>query len=173
MELYEYKLAAMGHAERAAMASVEAASQRCFYLQHRTAELTAELSRLHQLLFHTQQCHEEAAKNRDILIENNKELETKLNTEREKFNACSSQLKIKENEFNSQLANIQKTLEETNKKLKEVTTSKQQLEEQNVEVKALVSKLEENLKKNEKLLEKREDTINKANVTIESLRTVC
>lgn len=77
MELYEYKLAAMGHAERAAMASVEAASQRCVYLQHRTAQLTAELSRLHQLLFHTQQCHEEAAKNRDCLTENNKELENR------------------------------------------------------------------------------------------------
>lgn len=77
MELYEYKLAAMGHAERAAMASVEAASQRCVYLQHRTAQLTAELSRLHQLLFHTQQCHEEAVKKRDSLVENNKELENR------------------------------------------------------------------------------------------------
>lgn len=77
MELYEYKLAAMGHAERAAMASVEAASQRCVYLQHRTAQLTAELSRLHQLLFHAQQCQEEAVKSRDMLTANNKELENK------------------------------------------------------------------------------------------------
>lgn len=77
MELYEYKLAAMGHAERAAMASVDAASQRCVYLQHRTAQLSAELSRLHQLLFHTQQSHEEAVKSRKMLTENNKELENK------------------------------------------------------------------------------------------------
>lgn len=77
MELYEYKLAAMGHAERAAMASVDAASQRCVYLQHRTAQLTDELSRLHQLLFRTQQCHEEAVKNQNMLTENNKELENK------------------------------------------------------------------------------------------------
>lgn len=173
MELYEYKIAAMSHAETAAMASVEASSQRCVSLQHRTAQLTTELSRLHQLLFHTQQCHEQATKDRDILIENNKELENKLNIERGKFNACSSQLKTKENEFNSQLAEIQQKLEETAKKVKEITKSKQQLEKENVEIKAIVSKLEENLRKKEKLLEKREDTISKANASIESLRTVC
>lgn len=77
MELYEYKLAAMAHAEKAAMISIEAASQRCVFLQHRTAQLTAELSRLHQLLFHTQQCYEEAVKCRDALTESNKELENK------------------------------------------------------------------------------------------------
>lgn len=64
MELYEYKLSAMGHAERAAMASVEAASERCTHLQHQTAQLTAELNRLHQLLFRTQQCHEEALRSK-------------------------------------------------------------------------------------------------------------
>lgn len=75
MELYEYKLATMNHAERAAIASVEAASQQCTHLQHRTAQLTAELSRLHQLLLHTQQCHEEAIKTRDTVIEKNNQLQ--------------------------------------------------------------------------------------------------
>lgn len=82
MELYEYKLASMGHAEKAATSSLEAASKRCAHLQHRTAQLTAELSRMHQLLFHTQQCHEEACKTRDGLIESNKDLNNKLEAEK-------------------------------------------------------------------------------------------
>lgn len=82
MELYEYKLASMGHAERAATASMEAASQRCTHLQHRTAQLTAELSRLHQLLFHTQQCHEDALKKKSTLENSNKELNNRVEAER-------------------------------------------------------------------------------------------
>lgn len=186
MELYEYKLAAMGHAERAAMASVEAASQRCVHLQHHTAQLTAELSRLHQLLFHTQQSHEEAVKQLNNFTENNKELENRwrsdwtldkigcyvicfrLNIERGKLKACSSQLKIKE----AQLAETQQMLDETNKKFKDAWTAKQSLEEQNAEFKAIISKLEENLMKKERLLERKEEAITKANASIESLKMV-
>lgn len=69
MELYEYKLASMGHAERAATASVEAASERCSHLQHRMAQLTAEMNSLHQLLFHTQQRREELIKAKKQLEE--------------------------------------------------------------------------------------------------------
>lgn len=60
MELYEYKMASMAHAERAAQVSLDAANQLVTHLQHRVAQMKAEVSRLHQLLFHTQQCHEES-----------------------------------------------------------------------------------------------------------------
>lgn len=58
MELYEYKLAAMRHAERAMQSSLEAASNHGTSLQHRLAQVVAESSRLHQMLFDTQQCLE-------------------------------------------------------------------------------------------------------------------
>ncbi|XP_026666939.1 uncharacterized protein LOC108621991 [Ceratina calcarata] len=55
MELYEYKLAAMRHAERAMQSSLEAANNHGTSLQHRLAQVVAESSRLHQMLFDTQQ----------------------------------------------------------------------------------------------------------------------
>ncbi|XP_043252181.1 protein CIP2A homolog [Colletes gigas] len=58
MELYEYKLAAMRHAERAMQSSLEAANNHGTSLQHRLAQVVAESTRLHQMLFDTQQCLE-------------------------------------------------------------------------------------------------------------------
>ncbi|XP_076281173.1 uncharacterized protein LOC143209438 [Lasioglossum baleicum] len=58
MELYEYKLAAMRHAERAMQSSLEAANNHGISLQHRLAQVVAESSRLHQMLYDTQQCLE-------------------------------------------------------------------------------------------------------------------
>lgn len=48
----------MGHAERATQASLEASNNHATRLQHRLAKVIAESSRLHQLLFYTQQCLE-------------------------------------------------------------------------------------------------------------------
>lgn len=168
MELYEYKLAAMGHAERAATSSMEAASERCTHLQHRTAQLTAELSRLHQLLFHSQQCHEQAMKNRDSLVENNKLLESKLEVERGKYKACESQLKNKE----QTLVELQTQLEETSRKLKDMTTAKSLQEEQCNDLKKIIEKLEDNLHRKEKVVDKKTEELSKANAVIETLKTV-
>lgn len=56
--LFVTKLAAIRHAERATQASLEAADNHATSLQHRLAQVGAESSRLHQLLFHNQQCLE-------------------------------------------------------------------------------------------------------------------
>lgn len=92
----------------------------------------------------------------------------RLNIERGKLKACSSQLKIKE----SELTETQQMFEEVNRKLKEVSVAKQTFEEQNTDLKTIVAKLEENLMKKEKLLERKEESINKASASIENLRTV-
>lgn len=168
MELYEYKLATMGHAERAATANMEAASQMCTHLQHRTAQLTAELSRLHQLLFHTQQCHEDASKKRDILQINNKDMSNRLEAEKGRYKAVSSQLAIKE----KALMETEKELEVTQKKLEETDSALSTLDEQNNNLKRVLDKLEDNLKKKEKLVEKRDDQLAKANLQLESYRKV-
>lgn len=48
----------MRHSERAMQSSIEAANNHATSLQHRLAQIVAESSRLHQLLFDTQQCLE-------------------------------------------------------------------------------------------------------------------
>lgn len=48
----------MRHAERAMQSSLEAANNHATSLQHRLAQVIAESSRLHQMLFDTQQCLE-------------------------------------------------------------------------------------------------------------------
>ncbi|XP_063240436.1 uncharacterized protein LOC134541152 [Bacillus rossius redtenbacheri] len=58
MELYEYKLAAMEHSERVLLSSLEAANEHATQMQHRVAQLAAEISRHHQLLYGSQQCVE-------------------------------------------------------------------------------------------------------------------
>ncbi|KAK4873864.1 hypothetical protein RN001_013224 [Aquatica leii] len=165
MELYEYKLATMSHAERAALASVEAASLRCTHLQHRTAQLTAELSRLHQLLLHTQQCHEETLKAKDEFVLKSNQLQEWLDLERNKYN---TQLTIKEKCINEKT----QTLENTMKLLREIEKEKNSLEEKNLELKRVVTKLENNLTKKETLLEINEELLVKANKDIDRLREV-
>ncbi|KAF5306252.1 hypothetical protein FQA39_LY08950 [Lamprigera yunnana] len=164
MELYEYKLATMSHAERAAIASVEAASLRCTHLQHRTAQLTAELSRLHQLLLHTQQCHEDALKTKESVLSKNKQLQEWLDTEKSRY---TSQLAHREKTIHEKT----QLLEEVTKQLKETEKEKNSLEEKYNELKRVVVKLEENLVKKEKLIEKKEDMLLRANSNIDSLKT--
>lgn len=48
----------MRHSEKAMQSSIEAANNHATSLQHRLAQIVAESSRLHQLLFDTQQCLE-------------------------------------------------------------------------------------------------------------------
>ncbi|KAL3273249.1 hypothetical protein HHI36_014703 [Cryptolaemus montrouzieri] len=159
MELYEYKLASMGHAERAAMASVEAASERCSHLQHRTAQLTAEMNRLHQLLFHTQQRHEEVSKMKQ-------QLEDVLQLRTNSFEAEKGRCKA----VQSRLAHEEKRALKLEEELNEVKESKDQLEEQQAKLKHLVSKLEENCSRLEKNLVKKEDALKKSLSQIEEMK---
>ncbi|GJQ81759.1 hypothetical protein Trydic_g306 [Trypoxylus dichotomus] len=166
MELYEYKLASMGHAERAAMASVEAASQRCTHLQHRIAQLTAELSRTHQLLFHSQQCQGDLTKDRDSLLERNKELANRLEAEKGRSKAVTSQLLIKE-KF---LQEKEQMVEETSKRLKEIEAVRISLDEQNGVLKSVISKLELNLGKMEKAYKKKDEMLASANANVDHMK---
>ncbi|KRT84391.1 hypothetical protein AMK59_1149 [Oryctes borbonicus] len=167
MELYEYKLASMGHAERAAVASVEAASQRCTHLQHRIAQLTAELSRTHQLLFHSQQCQGDLTKDRDSLLERNRELANRLEAEKGRSKAVTSQLLIKER----YLQEKEQMLEETSKKLKEVDAMRISLDEQNGALKSVISKLELNLGKMEKAYKKKDELYVSANANVDHMKS--
>jgi len=57
----------MRHSERAMQSSLEAANNHATSLQHRLAQVVAESSRLHQLLFDTQQCLEGIKAEKSVL----------------------------------------------------------------------------------------------------------
>lgn len=65
----------MRHSERAMQSSLEAANNHGTSLQHRLAQVVAESSRLHQLLFDTQQCLEGIKAEKSILTGKLNEME--------------------------------------------------------------------------------------------------
>lgn len=67
----------MKHSERAMQSSLEAANNHATSLQHRLAQVVAESSRLHQLLFDTQQCLEGTRAEKSTLMEKLNEMEEK------------------------------------------------------------------------------------------------
>ncbi|KAK5641431.1 hypothetical protein RI129_009978 [Pyrocoelia pectoralis] len=163
MELYEYKIASLNHAERAAAASVEAASMHCTHLQHRIAQLTAELSRLRQLWLHSQQCCEEIEKAKDAILTKNTQLREWSDAEKSRYN---SQLSAKEKVLKEKM----QQLEDTMKQLKHVEEEKKSLEEKQADLKQIVTKLEDNLLKKEKLVEKKEEQILRTNANVDHLK---
>ncbi|XP_044272834.1 uncharacterized protein LOC123016480 [Tribolium madens] len=165
IELYEYKLASMGNAERAAMASVEAASERCTHLQHRNAQLSAELNRSHQLLYHVQQCHEQVSKLTGTLEEKVDTLKNQLEIDRGKLKVCKSQLGVKEDE----LSECKTELEGYKKKYEKSLAVRKEVEEQNVQLKQYIAKLEENSTKLQKVVQKKEDVLKNANLKLSEL----
>lgn len=68
-------MAAMRHAERSMQASLEAATNHATSLQHRLAQVIAQSSQLHQVLFNTQQCLEGTQTEKNALIKKLQETE--------------------------------------------------------------------------------------------------
>lgn len=169
MELYEYKIAAMSHSERVSMASIEAASQRCMHLQHRVAQLSTELNRLHQLFIGTQQNYEVATKKVEEMTESMKDIEEKYTVEREKYKECKSKLQVKE----QSVAKLQVLTEELDRKNAELAKEKLAADEQNIAYKKVIVKLEENIQRKEKIDERNKESLKQANAGIEILRKVC
>ncbi|XP_018319002.1 uncharacterized protein LOC108732610 isoform X2 [Agrilus planipennis] len=166
MELFEYKLASMRHVERASIVSMEAASQRSTHLQHRAAQLTAELNRLHQLLFHVQQCHEEVTKARDEIQKSNSDLSNRLEAEKGRCKVASSQLAAKER----LLAEKTTELEDALRRLHSAEEGRTVAEEQITDLRRVIAKLEENLVRKEKLVEKKEELTQRLTITYDSLK---
>lgn len=147
VELYEYKVASLSHAELAALTSAEAASQRCTHLQHRMAQLTAQLTKTNQMSLHMQQQYKNVVKEKEEYIQKYKEYLNKVDSEKGLNKVLRGQLALKDMQ-----------LEE----------KEQVLNEQ----KDLINKLEGNISKMESQLKKKEELLNKSNVTNEELREV-
>ncbi|KAG5317679.1 CIP2A protein, partial [Pseudoatta argentina] len=191
MELYEYKLATMRHSEKAMWSSLEAASNHATSLQHRLAQVVAESSRLHQLLFDTQQSLEGTKAEKCAL--------TEKFIEKENQSQKALSLKKKENEslkkivaekstnlenLNEKLTQCTKDLEDSNNKIDILTKKIKELDNElliaeakatdmsnkNHELSKLLQKMQDSLSKKEQILEKKSAEIEANQSDISALK---
>ncbi|KYQ57917.1 Protein CIP2A [Trachymyrmex zeteki] len=191
MELYEYKLATMRHSERAMRLSLEAANNHATSLQHRLAQVVAESSRLHQLLFDTQQSLEGTKAEKCALA-------AKL-AEKENQSQKALSLKKQENEslkkivaekstnlehLNEKLTQCIKDLDDSNNKIDILTKKIKELDNElliaeakatdmsnkNHELSKLLQKMQDSLSKREQILEKKSAEIEANQSDISALK---
>ncbi|XP_024941774.1 uncharacterized protein LOC107268725 isoform X2 [Cephus cinctus] len=180
MELYEYKLAAMRHAEKATQASLEAANSHATSLQHRLAQVVAESSRLHQMLFCTQQCLEGVqaekanltGKLRDAEIQSSRthtsqiqEIHGLKKVLAEKSEAveqtvrllsdCSQELETTKNKVEI----LERKVEESRVERSSAETKIKELTGKNHELSKLLHKMQETLGKKEQIIEEKNKEI--------------
>ncbi|KAJ8930918.1 hypothetical protein NQ314_016242 [Rhamnusium bicolor] len=165
MELYEYKLATLGYAEKSALNSIEAATERCTQLQHRLAQITAEQNKLQQLLFHTEHCLEQTSRSKE-------EFKEMYGQERNRALAATGHIKIYEGQIKNkdkELAECGNQLADCNKQIKNMSEAINKLEEQIAKKKQYVNKLIESGNKTEKKLQRTEEMLKEANVDNKNL----
>ncbi|XP_015512989.2 protein CIP2A homolog [Neodiprion lecontei] len=176
MELYEYKLAAMRHAERATQASLEAANSHATSLQHRLAQVVAESSRLHQLLFYTQQCLEGSRTEKICLTAKLKEEQAQMSRTREtqsqeirglrkivvEKSATIDQLNRTTAEYLGQLETSKSTIETLERRVNDLLTEgkvseakAQELATKINELSRVIRKMEDGSNKQKQLLEEK------------------
>ncbi|KAL6260355.1 hypothetical protein P5V15_007885 [Pogonomyrmex californicus] len=180
MELYEYKLAAMRHFERAMQSSLEAANNHATSLQHRLAQVVAESSRLHQLLFDTQQCLEGIKAEKSVLLGKFNEMEDQSKKallmkkqEIESLKKIVIEKSTNLEDLNVKLVQRTEELEASNnkidilsKKIKELDNERliadakaTDMGNKNHELSKLLQKLKDSLSKKEQILEKKNTEI--------------
>lgn len=168
MELYEYKLAAMGHAERRMQCSLEAADAACTGMNHQIAQYRAEVTRLHQMLFYSQQCIEGTAMEKKNLMEKVAELNNKLINEKKNQNLEIKDLKRRNGELEMFVRQKDYELEQkANELAAEMTKQKQinlELQARQAEIERLyanINECESRIKEFTKSISLLEDEYNK------------
>lgn len=171
MELYEYKLAAMRHAERAMQSSLEAANNHGTSLQHRLAQVVAESSRLHQMLFDTQQCLEEVKSTLTVKLaeaeEQNKKVVAIKTQEIEGLEKIVTEKTANIDHLNIVLMQHKHELESTLNRIETLTKKIKELEIECVTADAKTMEMSNKNHELSKLLLKRQDQLNKKDQVIE------
>ncbi|XP_076246086.1 uncharacterized protein LOC143186346 [Calliopsis andreniformis] len=188
MELYEYKLAAMRHSERAMQSSLEAASNHGTSLQHRLAQVLAESSRLHQMLFDTQQClegvkstlavklAETEEQSKKAVAVKKQEIEglKKIVTEK---SASIDHLNILLTQYKHELESSVNRIEALTKKIKELETEcanadakTTEMANKNHELSKLLHKMQEQLNKRDQVIELKDSEIQSNQKDISALK---
>lgn len=139
MELYEYKLAAMGHAERRLQCSLEAADSACTGMNHQIAQYRAEVARLHQMLFYSQQCIEGTVTEKKDLMNKLSDMTTKLTNEKKNQTLELKEIKKK----NTELENLLKQKDyELDKNMEELASEKSKQKELTEDLQLQIAELE-------------------------------
>ncbi|XP_053993168.1 uncharacterized protein LOC128884109 [Hylaeus volcanicus] len=171
MELYEYKLAAMRHAERAMQSSLEAANNHGTSLQHRLAQVVAESSRLHQMLFDTQQCLEGVKSTLAVKVakveEQSREAVAFKNKEIEALKKIVTEKSANIDHLNVLLTQCKHKLESSTNKVEALTKKIKELETECVNADARTTEMVNKNHELNKLLHKMQDQINKRDQVIE------
>ncbi|XP_025991978.2 uncharacterized protein LOC105203182 [Solenopsis invicta] len=191
MELYEYKLATMRHSERAMQSSIEAANNHATSLQHRLAQVVAESSRLHQLLFDTQQCLEGTKAEKSILTRKLSEMEDQSKKallikkqEIESLKKIVKEKSINLEDLSEKLTQCTKELETSNNKIDVLSKKVKELDNErltaeakatdmgnkNHELSKLLQKMKDSLSKKEQILEKKNAEIEANQSDISALK---
>lgn len=147
VELFEYKIASLSHAELIAMNSAEAASRRCTHLQHRMAQFIAELTRLNQVICHKQQQFDNVCTEKEEYVQKYNEYFNKVEFERGLNKVVRGKLEVKQGKLEEQ-------------------------ERINAEQKNSIVKLENNIQIMENQLKKKEELLNRSNIKNEELQEV-
>nr|CAD7572231.1 unnamed protein product [Timema californicum] len=174
MELYEYKLASMSHSERALQSSLEAANTHSTHLQHRLAQLTAEISRRQQLLFHTQQCLEGLREEKAKLLQRINDLQVAADEAYKKNKQEDKNKQLVIGNLTATIESLRKNLDEKKEELMESQQSNDELKRKNEEAIKEIQILETNNKEStskiselNKMLSKMEDRMNKRDRVIQ------
>ncbi|XP_017760473.1 PREDICTED: uncharacterized protein LOC108550996 [Eufriesea mexicana] len=171
MELYEYKLAAMRHAERAMQSSLEAANNHGTSLQHRLAQVVAESSRLHQMLFDTQQCLEGVKSTLTVKLaeaeEQNKKAIAIKKQEIEGLKKIVTEKSTNIDHLNILLMQHKHELESSINRIEALTKKIKELEVECVNADAKTMEMANKNHELSKLLHKMQDQLNKKDQVIE------
>nr|XP_012138993.1 PREDICTED: uncharacterized protein LOC100879112 isoform X2 [Megachile rotundata] len=188
MELYEYKLAAMRHAERAMQSSLEAANNHGISLQHRLAQVVAESSRLHQMLFDSQQCLEGVKSTLTVKLaeveEQSKKAVAVKKQEIEGLKKIVTEKSTNIDHLNILLVQHKHDLESSNNKIEVLTKKIKELEiecinsnakitdmvNKNHEISKLLHKMQEQLNKKEQVIEQKTAEIQSNQKDISALK---
>ncbi|XP_046390886.1 uncharacterized protein LOC124159250 isoform X2 [Ischnura elegans] len=152
IELYEYKLAGISHAERALQASLDSATTHSCMLQHKLAQSSVELSRLHQLMYYKQQCLEgcQAEKQQLTLKLQNEELKAM-----EKHTQHMQEMRAKMREIEVSQRKEATLRKEFEAMAKEKEEEKEEFSKRLAALNERLKDLEESIQKKDKLLEER------------------
>ncbi|KAL0267161.1 UNVERIFIED_CONTAM: hypothetical protein PYX00_009509 [Menopon gallinae] len=156
MELYEYKLAAMGHAERRLQCSLEAADATCTGMNHQIAQYRAEVARLHQMLFYSQQCIEGTAIEKKDLMNKLSEMSTRLANEKKTQNAEIKELKKRVADLEligrEKDVEVQRLTGEINARITKENYMSSEIQQKSFELERVQTQLQESLNKNQELI---------------------
>ncbi|XP_078043958.1 uncharacterized protein LOC144473709 [Augochlora pura] len=188
MELYEYKLAAMRHAERAMQSSLEAANNHGISLQHRLAQVVAESSRLHQMLFDTQQCLEGVKSTLTVKLADAEEQSKKAITMKkqeieglkkivceksgkiEHQNVLISQYKHELDSSNTRMEALTKKIKELEAECANANARTAEMVNKNHDLTKVLHKMQEQLNKKEQMIELRHAEIQSNQKDISALK---